>query len=89
MIEFNFYGIFSYLFYSLITSTYFSLIDEFFTELLKVLQPESQLIIYFMVALSVFLTNPYFQTLFKKRIREACLINFMTYKMNFEISRFK
>lgn len=68
MIEFNFYGIFSYLFYSLITSTYFSLVDEFFTELLKVLQPESQFIIYFMVALSVFLTNPYFQSLFKKRI---------------------
>ncbi|ENW82023.1 hypothetical protein F909_01712 [Acinetobacter sp. ANC 3929] len=89
MIEFNFYGIFSYLFYSLITSTYFSLIDEFFTELLKLLQLESQLIIYFIVALSVFLTNPYFQSLFKKRIREACLINFLTYRLNFEISRFK
>ncbi|UGQ31718.1 hypothetical protein [Acinetobacter calcoaceticus] len=89
MFKRNFYRIFFYLFVSLITSTYFNLVDEFFSELLKVLQIENKSAVFLIVALSIFLTNPYFQELFRKRIREACLINFMTYRLNFEISRFK
>lgn len=89
MFKRNFYRIFFYLFVSLLTSTYFNLVDEFFSELLKVLQIENNPIVYLIVALSLVLTNPYFQELFRNRIREACLINFMTYRLNFEISRFK
>jgi len=89
MFKRNFYRIFFYLFVSLITSTYFNLVDEFFSELLKVLQIDNKSIVYLIFALGIFLTNPYFQELFRKRIREACLINFMTYRLNFEISRFK
>ncbi|MBF7702273.1 hypothetical protein CUQ99_19110 [Acinetobacter baumannii] len=36
-----------------------------------------------------FLTNFWFQDLFKERIREACLINFLTYRLNFEIFKSK
>ncbi|WP_223230197.1 hypothetical protein, partial [Enterobacter hormaechei] len=34
-------------------------------------------------------TNFWFQDLFKERIREACLINFLTYRLNFEIFKSK
>jgi len=48
-------------------------VDEFFSELLKLLQIENKCVVYLIVALGIFLTNPYFQELFRKRIREACL----------------
>lgn len=76
-------------FVSIITWGYFYLINEFFTEVLNVFQPENEIIVVFIRLLAIFLTATFFKGLFKKRIREAFLINFMTYKLNFEISRFK
>ncbi|MDC4656481.1 hypothetical protein NQ805_16675 [Acinetobacter baumannii] len=89
MFKMYFYKYFFSFFVLLITSTYFNLVDEFFSELLKVLQIENKPILYLIFALGIFLTNSYFQELFRKRIRETCLINFMTYRLNFEIYRFK
>jgi len=76
-------------FVSVITWGYFYLINEFFTEVLNVFQPESKLVVAFIMLLALFLTNSSFRRLFKKRIREAFLINFMTYRLNFELSRFQ
>ncbi|ENV09354.1 hypothetical protein F966_02011 [Acinetobacter higginsii] len=76
-------------FVSVITCGYFYLINEFFTEVLNVFQPESKLVVAFIMLLALFLTNSSFRRLFKKRIREAFLINIMTCKLNFEISRFQ
>ncbi|MDC5251396.1 hypothetical protein NRA59_13915, partial [Acinetobacter baumannii] len=67
----------------------FNLIDKFFENFLLLYKPDNIFVLYLLVALSVFLTNFYFQDLFKKRMRETCLINFMTYRLNFEIYRFK
>ncbi len=89
MILSNFYSIFFSSFVSLITWVYFYLIDKFFIHVLNVFQPESTYIVAFIIILSLFLRNSVFKRLFKRRIREACLINFMTYRLNFEISRFK
>lgn len=52
-------------------------------------QFENVYLVAFIIVSSIFLTNSIFKQLFKKRIREVCLINFMTYRLNFEISRFK
>ncbi|MDC4520323.1 hypothetical protein OHV58_17675 [Acinetobacter baumannii] len=85
MIAEKFYTIFSYLIISLITVVFFELIEGFFdnlAELYKIDKSVSKSFVF------VF-TNFWFQDLFKERIREACLINFMTYRLNFEISRFK
>lgn len=89
MFKIYFYKIFFSLFVSLITSAYFNLIDKFFENFLLLYKPDNIFVLYLLVALSGFLTNFYFQDLFKKRMRETCLINFMTYRLNFEIYRFK
>ncbi|EPG36844.1 hypothetical protein F907_02541 [Acinetobacter colistiniresistens] len=89
MIVFNFYSIFFSSFVSSLSWFFFYLIEEFFAEILNVFQLENLYVEAFVMVLSIFLTNPIFKKLFKKRIREACLINFMTYRLNFEISRFK
>lgn len=89
MILSNFYSIFFSSFVSLITWVYFYLIDKFFIQVLNVFQPESTYIVVFIIMLSLFLRNSVFKRLFKRRIREACLINFMTYRLNFEMFRFK
>lgn len=76
-------------FVSVITCGYFYLINEFFTEVLNVFQPENGLIVIFIRVLAFILTAAFFKRLFEKRIREAFLINFMTYRLNFELSRFQ
>ncbi|MFV7501686.1 hypothetical protein [Acinetobacter pittii] len=85
MIAEKFYTFFSYLIISLITVVFFELIEGFFdnlAELYKIDKSVSKSFVFIF-------TNFWFQDLFKERIREACLINFMTYRLNFEISRFK
>lgn len=89
MFEKNFYGIFTYVVISLINSIFFLLIEDFFDNILELYKINSGLNKFLIYMLSNFLTNFWFQDLFKERIREACLINFLTYKLNFEISRFK
>jgi hypothetical protein len=89
MFEKNFYGIFAYVVISLINSIFFLLIEDFFDNILELYKVNSGLNKFLIYMLSNFLTNFWFQDLFKERIREACLINFLTYKLNFEISRFK
>ncbi|WP_312056288.1 hypothetical protein [Acinetobacter courvalinii] len=89
MFLFNFYSFFFSSFVSALSWFFFYLIEEFFAEILKVFQLENLYVVAFVMVLSLFLTNPIFKKLFKKRIREACLINFMTYRLNFEISKFK
>ncbi|MGG2097659.1 hypothetical protein ABFY41_08775 [Acinetobacter haemolyticus] len=86
---FNFYGVFFSSFVSSLSWFFFFLIEEFFAELLNVFQLENMYLVAFVMVLSLFLTNSIFKALFKIRIREACLINFMTYRLNFEIYRFK
>lgn len=86
---FNFYGVFFSSFVSSLSWFFFFLIEEFFAELLNVFQLENMYLVAFVMVLSLFLTNSIFKALFKTRIREACLINFMTYRLNFEIYRFK
>ncbi|HGW4638579.1 hypothetical protein [Acinetobacter baumannii] len=79
------YRIFSYLVISLITLVFFELIEGFFDNLVELYKIDKSVSKSFVMIL----TNFWFQDLFKERIREACLINFMTYRLNFEISRFK
>ncbi|MFW1804234.1 hypothetical protein [Acinetobacter baumannii] len=79
------YRIFSYLVISLITLVFFQLIEGFFDNLVELYKIDKSVSKSFVMIL----TNFWFQDLFKERIREACLINFLTYKLNFEISRFK
>ncbi|MDC4749336.1 hypothetical protein [Acinetobacter baumannii] len=79
------YRIFSYLVISLITLVFFELIEGFFDNLVELYKIDKSVSKSFVMIL----TNFWFQDLFKERIREACLINFLTYKLNFEISRFK
>lgn len=86
---FNFYGVFFSSFVSSLSWFFFFLIEEFFAEILNVFQLENMYLVAFVMVLSLFLTNSIFKALFKTRIREACLINFMTYRLNFEIYRFK
>lgn len=85
----KFYKIFSYVIISSITALFFVLIENFFDSVIAVYKLENSSIRSFITLLIAFLTNFWFQDLFKERIREACLINFMTYRLNFEISRFK
>jgi hypothetical protein len=89
MFGFNFYSIFFSSFVSALNWFFFYLIEEFFAEILNVFQFENVYLVAFIIVLSFFLTNSVFKKLFKARIRETCLINFMTYRLNFEISRFK
>ncbi|MFW6764746.1 hypothetical protein [Acinetobacter pittii] len=89
MLKARFYKIFFSFLVSFITIFYFHLIGEFFVEVLRVFQPENKYVVVFIILLSLFLRNRVFKKLFKQRIREACLINFMTYRLNFEIYRFK
>ena len=84
-----FYKFFFFLFVYAITFLYFHLLDKFFVELLNVIQSENKVIVGLVVVLSIFLRNPIFKKFFKKRMRETCLINFMTFRLNFEIYRFK
>lgn len=70
MFKRNFYRIFFYLFVSLLTSTYFNLVDEFFSELLKVLQIDNKPIVYLIVALGIFLTNPFFKNCLEKELEK-------------------
>lgn len=81
----KFYTIFSYLIISLITLVFFELIEGFFDNLVELYKIDKSVSKSFVFVL----TNFWFQDLFKERIRKACLINFMTYRLNFEISRFK
>lgn len=89
MFGFNFYSIFFSSIVSSLTWFFFYLVEAFFAEFLNVFQFENMFLVAFVMVLSLFLTNSVFKELFKERIREACLINFMTYRLNFEISRFK
>jgi len=89
MFGFNFYSIFFSSFVSSLNWFFFYLIEEFFAEILNVFQFENVYLVAFIIVLSFFLTNSVFKELFKARIREVSLINFMTYRLNFEISRFK
>ena len=84
-----FYKFFFFLFVYAITFLYFHLLDKFFVELLNITQPENKVSVGLIVVLSIFLRNPIFKKFFKKRMRETCLINFMTFRLNFEIYRFK
>lgn len=84
-----FYKFFFSSFVCAITFLYFHLLDKFFVKLLNVIQPENKIIVGVIVVLSLFLRNPIFKKFFKKRMRETCLISFMTYRLNFEIYRFK
>lgn len=85
----KFYKIFSYVFISSITIFFFFLIENFFVNIIEMYKLESSSTVSFITFLVAFLTNFWFQDLFRERIRETCLINFMTYRLNFEISRFK
>ncbi|MDR6797841.1 hypothetical protein [Acinetobacter calcoaceticus] len=85
----KFYKIFSYVVISSITAFFFVLIESFFDSVIAVYELENSSIRSFITLLVAFLTNFWFQDLFKERIREACLVNFLTYKLNFEIFRFK
>ncbi|WP_111810882.1 hypothetical protein [Acinetobacter baumannii] len=85
MIAEKIYTIFSYLIISLITVVFFELIEGFFDNLAELYKIDKSV----SKSFAFVFTNFWFQDLFKERIREACLINFMTYRLNFEISRFK
>ncbi|MDP7855377.1 hypothetical protein QWI53_18460, partial [Acinetobacter baumannii] len=85
MLSEKFYKIFSYIVISSITSSFFVLIESFFDSIVEVYKLENSSFRTFITFFVAFLTNFWFQDLFKERIREACLINFLTYRLNFEI----
>ncbi|OVN55331.1 hypothetical protein B9S44_18755 [Acinetobacter baumannii] len=65
------------------------LIESFFDSIVEVYKLENSSFRTFITFFVAFLTNFWFQDLFKERIREACLINFLTYRLNFEIFKSK
>lgn len=80
MLSEKFYKIFSYIVISSITSSFFVLIESFFDSIVEVYKLENSSFRTFITFFVAFLTNFWFQDLFKERIREACLINFLTYR---------
>lgn len=89
MLSEKFYKIFSYIVISSITSSFFVLIESFFDSIVEVYKLENSSFRTFITFFVAFLTNFWFQDLFKERIREACLINFLTYRLNFDIFKSK
>lgn len=83
MLSEKFYKIFSYIVISSITSSFFVLIESFFDSIVEVYKLENSSFRTFITFFVAFLTNFWFQDLFKERIREACLINIFDIQIKF------